>query len=46
MDFTEDLTIIDVPTLAMHGDDDQIIPIADSARPSSNLLKNWHPDGL
>ncbi len=36
-DFTEDLTIVDVPTLVMHGDDDQIVPIAiqRSFRPSS-----------
>jgi non-heme chloroperoxidase len=39
-DFTEDLKIIDVPTLVMHGDDDQIVPIADSAMLSSKLLKN------
>src|SRR5262249_24374730 len=38
-DFTEDLKIIDVPTLVMHGDDDQIVPIADSALLSSKLLK-------
>ena len=30
-DFTEDLQTIDVPVLVMHGDDDQIVPIADSA---------------
>jgi non-heme chloroperoxidase len=30
-DFTEDLKVIDVPTFVMHGDDDQIVPIADSA---------------
>ena len=30
-DFTEDLKAIDVPMLVMHGDDDQIVPIADSA---------------
>ena len=30
-DFTEDLKKIDVPTLIIHGDDDQIVPIADSA---------------
>jgi non-heme chloroperoxidase len=30
-DFTEDLKKIDVPTLILHGDDDQIVPIADSA---------------
>ncbi|MGG5823107.1 alpha/beta fold hydrolase [Falsiroseomonas sp. HW251] len=39
-DFTDDLKIIDVPTLVMHGDDDQIVPIADSALLSSKLLKN------
>jgi non-heme chloroperoxidase len=38
-DFTEDLTSIDVPTLVMHGDDDQIVPIADSALLSVKLLK-------
>src|SRR5690606_11174112 len=38
-DFTEDLRKIDVPTLVMHGDDDQIVPIADSALLSVKLLK-------
>jgi len=38
-DFTEDLQVIDVPTLVMHGDDDQIVPIADSAPLSVKLLK-------
>ena len=38
-DFTEDLKRIDVPTLVMHGDDDQIVPIADSALLSVKLLK-------
>jgi len=38
-DFTEDLKTIDVPTLVLHGDDDQIVPIADSALLSSKLLK-------
>jgi non-heme chloroperoxidase len=37
-DFTEDLRKIDVPTLVLHGDDDQIVPIADSALLSSKLL--------
>src|SRR5262245_46251467 len=37
-DFSEDLKIIDVPTLVMHGDDDQIVPIADSAPLSAKLL--------
>lgn len=39
-DFTEDLKSIAVPTLVMHGDDDQIVPIADSALLSAKLLKN------
>lgn len=39
-DFTEDLKSIEVPTLVMHGDDDQIVPIADSAPLSAKLLKN------
>jgi len=39
-DFTEDLKVITVPTLVMHGDDDQIVPIADSAPLSAKLLKN------
>ncbi|MCY1303076.1 Non-heme chloroperoxidase [compost metagenome] len=39
-DFTEDLNTIEVPTLVMHGDDDQIVPIADSAPLSAKLLKN------
>jgi non-heme chloroperoxidase len=38
-DFTEDLKKIDVPTLIMQGDDDQIVPIADSALLSSKLVK-------
>jgi non-heme chloroperoxidase len=38
-DFTEDLKKIDVPTLVMHGDDDQIVPFADSAPLSAKLLK-------
>ncbi|TPL64870.1 alpha/beta hydrolase [Mesorhizobium sp. B2-3-15] len=38
-DFTEDLEKIDVPVLVMHGDDDQIVPIADSALLSIKLLK-------
>lgn len=38
-DFTEDLKAIDVPTLVMHGDDDQIVPIASSALLSSRLLR-------
>lgn len=38
-DFTEDLKAIDAPTLVMHGDDDQIVPIAASAHLSAKLLK-------
>jgi len=39
-DFTEDLKKIALPVLVMHGDDDQIVPYADSAPLSSKLLKN------
>lgn len=39
-DMTEDLKRFDVPTLILHGDDDQIVPIADSALLSSKLVKN------
>ena len=39
-DFTEDLKVIEVPTLVMHGSDDQIVPIADSALLSAKLLQN------
>jgi non-heme chloroperoxidase len=38
-DFTEDLKKIDVPTLILHGDADQIVPIADSAMLSAKLVK-------
>ena len=38
-DFTEDLKSIDVPVLLMHGDDDQIVPIADSALLAATLIK-------
>ncbi|MFT3881981.1 MAG: alpha/beta hydrolase [Gemmatales bacterium] len=38
-DFTEDLKKFDVPTLIMHGDDDQVVPIAGSAMLSSKLVK-------
>jgi len=38
-DFTEDLKAIDVPVLVIHGDDDQIVPYADSAPLSAKLLK-------
>ncbi|GGA29246.1 alpha/beta fold hydrolase [Dyella nitratireducens] len=39
-DFTEDLKIIDVPTLVMHGTDDQIVPYHDAGPLSAKLLKN------
>jgi len=39
-DQTEDLKKIDVPTLILHGDDDQIVPIANSALLSAKLIKN------
>jgi non-heme chloroperoxidase len=39
-DLTEDLKRIDVPTLVLHGDDDQIVPYADSALISSKIIKN------
>jgi non-heme chloroperoxidase len=39
-DLTEDLKRFDVPTLVLHGDDDQIVPIANSALLSSKLIKN------
>ena len=38
-DFTEDLKKIDVPTLIIHGDDDQIVPIGDSALLSAKIVK-------
>jgi non-heme chloroperoxidase len=39
-DFTEDLKSIDVPVLLLHGDDDQVVPIADSALIGIKLLKH------
>ena len=39
-DFNEDLKSISVPVLIMHGDDDQIVPIADSALLSAKLVRN------
>jgi non-heme chloroperoxidase len=38
-DFTEDLKKFDMPTLVMHGEDDQIVPVHDSARKSARLIK-------
>ncbi|MFM0391545.1 alpha/beta fold hydrolase [Paraburkholderia phytofirmans] len=37
--FTEDLKKVDIPTLILHGDDDQIVPISDSAMLSSKIIK-------
>jgi non-heme chloroperoxidase len=39
-DFTEDLKKIDVPTLILHSDDDQLVPIGASAMLSSKIIKN------
>jgi len=39
-DFTEDLQKMDVPTLILHGDDDQIVPIAHSAQLTAKIVKN------
>ena len=39
-DFTDDLKAIDVPTLVLHGNDDQIVPYADAGPLSAKLLKN------
>jgi non-heme chloroperoxidase len=39
-DFTEDLTLIDVPTLIVHGDDDQIVPIEITAITAAKLVKD------
>src|SRR5436190_21491839 len=38
-DHTEDLKKFDVPTLVMHGEDDQIVPVKDSAKKSAKLIK-------
>jgi non-heme chloroperoxidase len=38
-DFTEDLKKFDVPTLVMHGEDDQVVPVKDSAKKSARLIK-------
>jgi len=38
-DFNDDLKGIDVPALVMHGDDDQIVPIADSGLLTAKLVK-------
>ena len=38
--FTEDLQKFDVPTLVLHGEDDQVVPVNDSARKSARLVKD------
>jgi len=38
-DFTEDLKKIEVPALVLHGEDDQIVPVKDSARKSARIIK-------
>jgi non-heme chloroperoxidase len=47
-DFTDDLKKIDVPTLVMHGEDDQIVPVKDSAVKTTKLIKGakeiYYPD--
>ncbi|NOV24385.1 alpha/beta hydrolase [Cupriavidus necator] len=40
VDYTEDLKQIDVPTLILHGDDDQIVPVDNSARLSAEIVKD------
>ena len=45
-DFTEDLKKITVPVLVMHGDDDQIVPYANSGPLSAKLLKNRHVENV
>ena len=38
-DFTEGLKQFDVPTLLMHGEDDQIVPVKDAAKKSARIIK-------
>jgi non-heme chloroperoxidase len=38
-DFTEDLKKFDIPTLVMHGEDDQVVPVKDSAKKAARLIK-------
>ena len=40
VDYTEDLKKIDVPTLVVHGDDDQVVPIDNSGKLSAKIVKN------
>ena len=39
-DFNEDLKKFDVPTLILHGEDDQVVPVADTALLSAKIIKN------
>ncbi|MBV8529429.1 MAG: alpha/beta hydrolase, partial [Candidatus Dormibacteraeota bacterium] len=39
-DFTEDLKKMDIPTLVMHGEDDQIVPVHDAGKKSAKILPN------
>ena len=39
-DFTEDLEKFDVPTLVLHGEDDQIVPVRISAKRSAQIIKD------
>jgi non-heme chloroperoxidase len=38
-DFTEDLKKFDIPTLVMHGEDDQIVPVRNSGKKSAQLIR-------
>jgi non-heme chloroperoxidase len=48
-DFTEDLKKFDVPTLVLHGEDDQVVPVKDSAKKSARLIRGateiYYPGG-
>ena len=48
-DFTEDLKKFDVPTLVLHGEDDQVVPVRDSAKKSAKLIRGateiYYPGG-
>jgi non-heme chloroperoxidase len=39
-DFTDDLRKFDIPTLVMHGEDDQVVPVHDTAKKSERLIRN------
>ena len=45
-DFTGDLKKFDVPTLILHGDDDQIVPIGAAGQASAKLVDGRHTQGL